>query len=501
MFMAALTSIEEFRHAETDRPNDGSVDDETWAEEKERRKQDLTVKVGQITPILKRLKEQPRVNLARLAPVFEEIDYIMSSEDPSDFLMNGDGATTPEKLDDMINDAWAGVNQLKIDQNANKKAQQAAQFLDAVASEDRDMDELKGNTENLRCDLDALIDKDKNQYKELALLDALSDLSKVDDRGAIFAAKREAESQMGDIKAAQNQTVALKKLHKGFTTYIAALNDNPGGGPESEAALEEPKNELKELVKSTAQVVVHLASLEQQPDALRDTLSMATMLTHPEYAKRLDFANPSKILPSVMSTVVAPEIMQHTSTPAAEEIEDLIDDVEEIMETEVQAHESIAESTQKLKRKQAISQKIAKKANDHRRRIGYRSRMMAAKAADEPIQLREAEPTGAEWDGFRVEDVILSSAVDDEVDACQKAFDSFDINNDKFITINEVCDFLLTVPPEERPKGLADVNPYQKRKMATRIRKLDKDGDGLLSYEEFKAWWESDPERSNKNLN
>lgn len=103
--------------------------------------------------------------------------------------------------------------------------------------------------------------------------------------------------------------------------------------------------------------------------------------------------------------------------------------------------------------------------------------------------MRHAEKTGAEWDGFRVEDVALVSATADNRSPVQQAFDSFDINKDGTITIEEVIEYLLTLKPAQRPKGLEDVNPFQKTKMRRRLQKMDTDGDGNLSFAEFEAWW------------
>lgn len=71
----------------------------------------------------------------------------------------------------------------------------------------------------------------------------------------------------------------------------------------------------------------------------------------------------------------------------------------------------------------------------------------------------------------------------------QAAFDAFDIDNDGTITIDEVIQFLLSVPPEQRPTGLKDVNPFAKKAMRRRIEKMDTDNDGTLSFAEFEAWW------------
>merc|ERR1712178_78714 len=124
----------------------------------------------------------------------------------------------------------------------------------------------------------------------------------------------------------------------------------------------------------------------------------------------------------------------------------------------------------------------------HRKRLAYRQRMLVKKDA-QTIELREAEKTGAEWDGFRVEDVQLTTRVEAELSPCEKAFKAFDIDGDSVITIDEVIEYLLSVKPDDRPNGLKDINPFQKKKMRKRLEGMDTDSDGKLSFEEFSAWW------------
>merc|ERR1711924_380000 len=118
--------------------------------------------------------------------------------------------------------------------------------------------------------------------------------------------------------------------------------------------------------------------------------------------------------------------------------------------------------------------------------------MQVKKDASEVIELRKAEKTGAEWDGFRVEDVKLRSAKKEIKSAAREAFDSFDLDGDKTITIEEVIQYLLSVSPEQRPEGLKDVNPFKKAKMRKRLKKMDANDDGTLSFQEFETWWKSE---------
>merc|ERR1711988_693813 len=129
--------------------------------------------------------------------------------------------------------------------------------------------------------------------------------------------------------------------------------------------------------------------------------------------------------------------------------------------------------------------KVKEAMEAHRKRLAYRQRMLVKKDANEKIELRKAELTGAEWDGFRVEDVQLKARVEEELSPCEKAFKAFDIDGDSVITIDEVIDYLLSVPPDDRPNGLKDINPFQKKKMRKRLEGMDTDNDGKLSFDEF----------------
>merc|ERR1712023_390110 len=103
------------------------------------------------------------------------------------------------------------------------------------------------------------------------------------------------------------------------------------------------------------------------------------------------------------------------------------------------------------------------------------------------VELRHAEKTGAEWDGFRVESVDLHKVTDTRSE-CEKAFDAFDLDHDNVIRIEEVIEYLLSVKQHQRPKGLEDINPFQKAKVRKRLQTMDTNKDGTLSYQEFQTW-------------
>jgi len=76
-----------------------------------------------------------------------------------------------------------------------------------------------------------------------------------------------------------------------------------------------------------------------------------------------------------------------------------------------------------------------------------------------------------------------------ERSASQLAFESFDIDNDGTITIDEVITYLDSVSPEERPEGLQELTSFHKEKIRKRLEAMDSDNDGNLSYSEFQSWW------------
>merc|ERR1719453_2320616 len=134
-------------------------------------------------------------------------------------------------------------------------------------------------------------------------------------------------------------------------------------------------------------------------------------------------------------------------------------------------------------------ERVAEVRAAHRGRLAYRARLSVKKRATETIELAKAEKCGAEWDGFQVEAVGLKAAVVEDLKPAEKAFRMFDIDGDGEITIDEVIEYLLSVRPDQRPEGLKDVNPFKKGKMKKKLKAMDTDGDGKLSFAEFDKWW------------
>merc|ERR1711907_507981 len=192
----------------------------------------------------------------------------------------------------------------------------------------------------------------------------------------------------------------------------------------------------------------------------------------------------------VAQQVIGPAVLQHCSAPKSSDLNMLMTTIKEIVDQQsgsVTVKDQVGAQTRATNGRNKVKEEM----DSHRKRLTYRSRLAFKKRAEEPIELRAAEKTGAEWDGFNVEDVTLKKAAADNRSPCEKAFDAFDIDSDGIITIEEVIDFLLSVPPDERPEGLKDVNPFQKAKMRKRLQKMDTDNDGNLSFNEFETWWKS----------
>merc|ERR1711981_945259 len=112
---------------------------------------------------------------------------------------------------------------------------------------------------------------------------------------------------------------------------------------------------------------------------------------------------------------------------------------------------TVKEQVEVANRKTSGFKKVQDAIDTHRAQLTWRSRLAFKKRAEENVELRPAEKTGAEWDGFHVEDVDLKSWQDTRT-PCERAFEDFDLDKNGIITINEVIDYLLTLKPEERPK-------------------------------------------------
>merc|ERR1712216_626723 len=183
-----------------------------------------------------------------------------------------------------------------------------------------------------------------------------------------------------------------------------------------------------------------LGALEREPTPMRTTMVTAQ--------RCIDGTASDELVQLTMDRVIRPQVAQHCSAPKSKDLEDLMAAVQEIVD------------------QQAGSVTV-------KDQIGAQ-----LKATEGQKKVQEVQ--NAEWDGFQVEDVQLKKRVEVELDPCEKAFKSFDLDGDDIISIKEVMKYLLSITPDERPEGLKDINPFQQKRMEKRLMAMDTDGDGVL---------------------
>merc|ERR1712072_755567 len=284
------------------------------------------------------------------------------------------------------------------------------------------------------------------------------------------------KSQLENIETVQRHTEALKAVAASFKEYL---------DPETKS---QAVVDLKKHIQDYAEIVVQLQALDADGAPLRASLITAALM--------VDGTAPDAEVTRVAQQVISPAVLQHCSAPKSSDLNVLMSTIKDIVD---QQSGSITVKNQVEAQTRATNGclKVKDEMDSHRRRLTFRSRLAFKKRAEENIELRQAEKTGAEWDGFHVEDVALNSYVDNRT-PCEKAFDDFDKNKDSIVTINEVIEYLLAITPDERPEGLKDINPFQKAKMKKRLEKMDTDKDGTLSFNEFSTWWESNAAQAGK---
>lgn len=470
----------------------------------------LEASVQEMGPVLKRFREDLRVNVTGLSSVSDMCDSIIRlSEDDPEYFKNAafdeskaEAQRVPAKFKAAVFDAWNNITTLQAEKHANglAKAQMlqldallAASKKDSVDTTDTPMtlDEFVSNVTTTREALNHMLQEDKDLFNERLLLKSMADLQQVNDPDAINVATRETKLQLENIQVVQQNKDALKDVHAVFKEFLE--------GDEAQKNLAKAKlmacigtkglsTQQAQLIKDHgleskdyAEIVILLEALEADAAPLRSALIMAAMIIEGTYK--------DEEVVFVQQQVISPAVMLHCSLPESAELNSLMAIVQGIVDDQ-KGSVTVTQQVDTLNRASAGFAKVQEAMDKHRAQLTFRSRLAFKKRAEENVDLRPAEKTGAEWDGFHVEDVDLKSWQDTRT-PCERAFEDFDLDKNGIITITEVIDYLLTLKPEERPKGLEDVNPFNKTKMKKRLQKMDTDSDGTLSFEEFSAWWEA----------
>jgi hypothetical protein len=453
-FARCLVAMERFGH----------MDEGTSTEE-------LKQKIEEGREPLARFRDDMRMNVTGLSTAFDLCDKIINrteAEEDESYFSNDPKLV--EKFKNAVFDAWANVTTLQAERHANKLAKSAMQRLEALKTDNMTFDTFQADVMNDRRALNSLLEEDKDLHNEQLLLKSLGELQSINDPDAINVATRETKSQLENIETVQRHTEALKAIAEAFKRFM---------NPELKT---EAVKDLKKYISEYAEIVVQLQALDADGGPLRQALITAAMM--------IDGTAEDVEVLQVAQQVIGPAVLQHCSAPKSSDLNMLMTTIKEIVDQQsgsVTVKDQVGAQTRATNGRNKVKEEM----DSHRKRLTFRSRLAFKKRAEENIELRAAEKTGAEWDGFNVEDVSLKSATADNRTPCQKAFDEFDKNKDSIVTINEVIEYLLAITPDERPEGLKDINPFQKAKMKKRLEKMDTDKDGTLSFEEFSTWWES----------
>jgi len=407
-------------------------------------------------------------------PDMEGEDYF-AQNDPPDFIQ--------DQLIAAVYDAWGNIAKLQTEAQANEMTMTLVQTMGALKGEQMSFDEFATNVGNFRLTLNKLLEEDKDNHNEISLLSAISKLTNVNDPDAINIAARETKTQLTNLQITELVTDALKNLFDAFHLY---LDDKDSAIPL-----------LRQHVQNFSNYVVKLGAVEDDPFVLRTALIMAVRCTlidmekiehhGQEHEMRHEIPTDDEIQ-SLLDNIIGPWVHGHNSAPKSAELKQLIEMVQRIVDEQLNAR-TVKEVTASAQNIKGSRTKVVEEMGKHRRRLAYRQRMQVKKDANEVIELRAAQKTGAEWDGFRVENVNLKKVEKETKTKLQQAFEAFDIDKSGSITIDEGMEFLKSCPPAERPKGLKDVNLFMRKQVKARLAKVDTDGDGQITFDEFKKWW------------
>lgn len=470
-FAKCLTVMEKFAHGD-ENPDTGApytVDD-----------MEAGIKDG--VPVLKELRKDPKLAMAGLAAVFDlAARIIRRSKNEPNYYENGGNqpGEVKEEFVKALQDSWTNQAVLQSELHANEVTQELVQILEAKRTGDKSLDQLQAYLVNARAVLNRLLEEDRDLYDENALLKAIENLQTPSDPEKTNEAVQETQIQLANIKVTEQHTEALKTMHAHFMLFTQ------DGGDKDMA-----QERLTEDVIDFSPLVVKLAALEDDAGPMRESLVLAKLLTEAYKVNSPDLKTLEARVMLLASTTIRPEVALHCSAPKSAKLNTLMATIETLVDKQQEAKSSKDNVVVLLDAKKEV-EKVQEEMDDHRRRLAYRNRMQVSKKSTECIDLRRAEAGGAFWEGFQMENYDPLKHVTDNRSEMEKAFDCFDIDRDGEITLEEVMQYLLSVPANKRPKGLEDVNPFQKKKMEKRLRGMDTDGDGKLSFAEFSEWWTS----------
>jgi hypothetical protein len=421
-----------------------------------------------------KLHKDKRINVTKLMSAFDEAKIIVLHKSDPDFYRGDE--ERQDRFKSVVFDAWSNVVTLQAEQKANGLSKEMVNIVDSLNSGDMTMDTFTAHVENHRHVLNELIEQDKILHNEKMLLSAVTELQDINDVDKINIAVRETESQLSNLQVGQRCVEGLKKM---YDVLCECRDDRPSG-----------KTKCQALVDEYADVVVKLGGLDD--NALPMEMCLVTLQ---RIALDQDVTNAEIEL--LINTVVRPQVLRNCSNPSSEELKTLMVEVTTLVNNQSAAVLTADVIAAQDGAKHGAA-KVKKAVGSHRDRLAYRQRMALQESIgiDKLVLLKAETHCGAEWAGFYVEGVklkhvaYLRTSQIDERSECQKAYDAFDMDQDKVITIDEIIKYLLSVKPDERPLGLQDINPFKKAKMRKLLKTLDTDQNGTLSFEEFETFWD-----------
>jgi hypothetical protein len=448
-------------------------------------------KLARTEKLVKKLNEDLHVDVTKLMSAFDVARQIINHKDDIEYYLGDE--KLQRKFKDVVADAWTNIITIQAEMEASRNAREMMEIIGALAqppgeseSDDVRMDEFQAHVRNHRAVLNDLIEKDKDVYHESSLLRAVSNLQHIQDPDAINVAIRETRLQLENIRLINAQKDAMEKCFDVLQLCLTERDDD------------NTINQCQELVQDFSGLVVFVGAFDDNAKAIKKSL-----VTLQRVANKENVTNNE--IQMIIDQTVRPLVLRSCSNPTKPELEALISQVEEAVALQSgTARANVSESTKKQTSNQAVARNVQKSLAEHRERLIFRQRLQIQELIGyEKIVLRTRESTwkGAEWAGFYVEGVKLKhveigGALGNvnrgqgvELSPCREAYEAFDRNHDATVTLDEVLLHLCSVQPEDRPKGLEDVNMFKKSSMKKLLKSIDTDNDGELSFAEFEKFW------------